>query len=60
MMESSRLREAAAEGDVAAISRPVDAGADPNAADDGGLAPLHAAAAGSENLRGRFAHGNRS
>lgn len=44
MTESSRLREAAEAGDIAAVSQLVDAGADPNAADDGGLAPLHAAA----------------
>lgn len=43
MTESSGLRAVAAEGDIAAISRLVDAGADPNATDDSGLAPLHAA-----------------
>lgn len=49
MTESSGLREAAEKGDIAAVSRPVDAGAYPNAADDSGLAPLYAAAAENED-----------
>ena len=38
------LHDAARQGDVTAIATLLDAGADPNAQDDRGVAPLHDAA----------------
>lgn len=47
---STPLGEAASKGDVAAVRRLVEAGADLNAYDDGGVTPLHWAARGGHPL----------